>query len=88
MVSVSSVAEIEECRRIAASWAPILHALAHEERLLIALWLAEGECTVRELEAVTGMGQSLVPFHLQELRRQCLYRVGSGSEQSLPPCAR
>lgn len=69
MVSVSSVAEIEECRRIAASWAPILHALAHEERLLIALWLAEGECTVRELEAVTGMGQSLVSYHLQELRK-------------------
>jgi DNA-binding transcriptional ArsR family regulator len=67
--NAASVAEIEECRRIAASWAPILHALAHEERLLIALWLAEGECTVRELEAVTGMGQSLVSYHVQELRK-------------------
>jgi DNA-binding transcriptional ArsR family regulator len=62
-------AEIEECRRIASSWAPVLHALANEERLLIALWLAGSECTVRELEEVTGMRQSLVSYHLQELRK-------------------
>jgi DNA-binding transcriptional ArsR family regulator len=62
-------AEIEECRRVASSWAPVLQALANEERLLIALWLAGTECTVRELEQVTGMRQSLVSYHLQELRR-------------------
>ena len=62
-------AEIEECRRIASSWAPVLHALANEERLLIALWLAGSECNVRELEQVTGMRQSLVSYHLQELRK-------------------
>ncbi len=62
-------AEIEECRRIASSWAPVLHALANEERLLIALWLADSECTVRDLEEVTGMRQSLVSYHLQELRK-------------------
>jgi ArsR family transcriptional regulator len=61
--------EVEECRRIAASWAGVLHALANEERLLIALWLAGSECTVRELEKVTGMRQSLVSYHLQELRK-------------------
>jgi DNA-binding transcriptional ArsR family regulator len=63
------IAEIEECRRIASSWAPVLHALANEERLLIALWLAGSECSVRELEQVTGMRQSLVSYHLQELRK-------------------
>jgi DNA-binding transcriptional ArsR family regulator len=62
-------AEVEECRRIASTWAPVLHALANEERLLIALWLAGSECTVRELEEVTGMRQSLVSYHLQELRK-------------------
>lgn len=62
-------AEIEECRRVASSWAPVLQALANEERLLIALWLAGSECSVRELEQVTGMRQSLVSYHLQELRR-------------------
>jgi DNA-binding transcriptional ArsR family regulator len=64
----ASVAEIQECRRLAAGWAPVLRALAHEERLLIALWLAESECSVRELEHVTGLGQSLVSYHLRELR--------------------
>jgi DNA-binding transcriptional ArsR family regulator len=66
---VESAPEVEECRRIAAAWAPVLHALANEERLLIALWLAGSECTVRELEQVTGMRQSLVSYHLQELRK-------------------
>jgi len=69
------LSEIEECRRIAAAWAPVLHALAHEERLLIALWLAESECTVRELEQVTAMRQSLVSYHLQELRKAGLVSV-------------
>jgi DNA-binding transcriptional ArsR family regulator len=63
-----SPAELEECRQIAATWAPVLRALANEERLLIVLWLAGSECTVRELEDVTGMGQSLVSYHLAELR--------------------
>lgn len=59
---------VEECRRLASSWAPMLRALAHEDRLLIALWLAGSACSVRELEQVTGMSQSLVSYHLRELR--------------------
>jgi ArsR family transcriptional regulator len=62
------VDQVEECRRIAASWAPTLRALANEERLLITLWLAGTSCSVRELEHVTGMSQSLVSYHLRELR--------------------
>ena len=69
MSEPAASAEIEECKQIAQAWAPVLRALANEERLLIALWLAGSECTVRELEAVTGMGQSLVSYHLQGLRR-------------------
>jgi ArsR family transcriptional regulator, zinc-responsive transcriptional repressor len=59
---------VEECRRLASSWAPALRALANEDRLLIALWLAGSTCSVRELEHVTGMSQSLVSYHLRELR--------------------
>lgn len=62
-------AAVEECRRLASSWAPVLRALAHEERLLIALWLAGSACSVRELERVTGLSQSLVSYHLRELRQ-------------------
>lgn len=63
-----NVSEVEECRSIAAAWAPTLRALGHPERLLIALWLAGGTRSVRELEQVTGMSQSLVSYHLRELR--------------------
>jgi DNA-binding transcriptional ArsR family regulator len=68
VVGESDLAQVEECRAIAASWAPILRALANEERLLIALWLAGSTCSVRELEQVTGMSQSLVSYHLRTLR--------------------
>jgi DNA-binding transcriptional ArsR family regulator len=61
--------QLEECRGTAASWAPVLRALGHEERLLIVLWLAGSSCSVRELEEVTGLSQSLVSYHLGELRR-------------------
>jgi DNA-binding transcriptional ArsR family regulator len=86
MTPAPSASELEECRRIAATWAPILRALANEERLLIALWLAESECNVRELEQVTGMSQSLVSYHLAELRRAglvCASAVGRSNRYRL-----
>jgi DNA-binding transcriptional ArsR family regulator len=61
-------AEVEECRRLAASWARVMRAFANEDRLLIALWLAGTNCSVRELEQVTGLSQSLVSYHLRALR--------------------
>lgn len=62
-------AEVQECRCLAETWAPVLHALANPERLLIALWLAGSTCTVRDLQDVSGLSQSLVSYHLQELRK-------------------
>jgi predicted MarR family transcription regulator len=62
-------AEVAGCRRLAETWAPVLHALASAERLLIALWLAGTACTVRELQDVAGLSQSLVSYHLRELRK-------------------
>ena len=35
---------------------------------VIVLWLAGSSCSVRELEQVTGLSQSLVSYHLRELR--------------------
>jgi DNA-binding transcriptional ArsR family regulator len=67
-VAASDLAQVGECQTLAASWAPTLRALASEERLLIVLWLAGTSCSVRELEQVTGMSQSLVSYHLRELR--------------------
>ena len=41
------------------------------------LWLAEGACSVRELEQVTGLKQSLVSYHLGELRKAGLIVASS-----------
>jgi DNA-binding transcriptional ArsR family regulator len=59
---------IRECRRLADTWAPVLRGLANPDRLLIVLWLADTTSTVRELQAVTGLSQSLVSYHLRTLR--------------------
>jgi DNA-binding transcriptional ArsR family regulator len=68
---------VAECRQIASTWSKVLRALAKEERLLIVLWLAESECSVRELEQVTGLSQSLVSYHLGELRKAGLVIASS-----------
>jgi DNA-binding transcriptional ArsR family regulator len=73
----ASDSEIEACRRLAATWAPVLRALGNQERLLIALWLAGTDCSVRDLERVTGMKQSLVSYHLQALRTAGLVSMSS-----------
>jgi DNA-binding transcriptional ArsR family regulator len=67
-VEPESASAVGERRRVAAAWAPTLHALGHPDRLGIALVLAAGDRSVRELEAATGLGQSLVSYHLRELR--------------------
>src|SRR5712691_11215456 len=61
-------AVVDECRHLAAAWAPVLRGLANPERLLIVLWLAGTSSSVRELERVTGLSQSLVSYHLRSLR--------------------
>ena len=71
------LSQIDECRRLAQSWLPVLRALASEDRLLIVLWLAGASRSVRELEAATGLSQSLVSYHLRELREAELVTVTS-----------
>lgn len=66
---------LEECRTLATDWAPVLRALAHPERLLIVLWLANTSSTVRQLEQVTGLRQSLVSYHLRALSDAGLVRA-------------
>jgi DNA-binding transcriptional ArsR family regulator len=75
--------DIEECRVIASQWAPRLHALGNEERLLIVLWLADEARSVRELEQATGMSQSLVSYHLRELRAAGLVTASPDGRRNL-----
>lgn len=67
--------EVERCRALASAWAPTLRALGHQERLLIVLWLAGGSRSVRELQEVTGLAQSVVSYHLGLLRDADLVRA-------------
>ncbi|MCW2781157.1 MAG: ArsR family transcriptional regulator [Marmoricola sp.] len=78
-----SASELEECQRLATSWAPVLRALSSPERLLIVLWLAGNTSSVRDLERVTGLGQSLVSYHLQALRRAGLVTVTAQGRSNL-----
>jgi DNA-binding transcriptional ArsR family regulator len=45
-----------------------LKALAHESRMLILCFLADGEKSVRDLEGLLGQRQSTVSQHLARLR--------------------
>jgi DNA-binding transcriptional ArsR family regulator len=67
-MSKPSAKTIRECRRLADTWGPVLRGLANPDRLLIVLWLADATSTVRELQEVTGLSQSLVSYHLRTLR--------------------
>jgi DNA-binding transcriptional ArsR family regulator len=80
--SDAGVGPLQECRRLASSWAPVLRALANEERLLIVLWLASSTCSVRELEQVTGLSQSLVSYHLRELREAGLVTASASGRSN------
>ena len=76
-VSDLDLSQVDECRRLAQAWVQVLRALASEDRLLIVLWLAGASRSVRELEAATGLSQSLVSYHLRELREAGLVTVTS-----------
>lgn len=51
---------------------PVFKALADENRLTLALLLAERPHTVKELQEAAGMSQALVSHHLTALREQHL----------------
>ena len=79
-------AVLAECRTLADTWAPTLQALGSADRLLIVLWLAGTDSSVRELETVTGLSQSLVSYHLAALRKADLVTataVGRANRYSL-----
>ncbi|GAA4655961.1 hypothetical protein GCM10023347_00200 [Streptomyces chumphonensis] len=70
----------------ALSLAPILRAIADENRLLLIMLLGQRTRTVKELQEATGLSQPLVSHHLTALRKQSLVTVtqsGRSHEYSL-----
>jgi DNA-binding transcriptional ArsR family regulator len=59
---------IETLRPYASDVAGKLRALAHRDRLLMLCRLSEGEASVSQLVAATGLKQSIVSQHLATLR--------------------
>ena len=62
--------ELSSITARARTLVPTLKALADENRLAIALLLADGSRTVREITDATGLSQTLVSHHLATLREQ------------------
>lgn len=59
----------------ALAMAPILRAIADENRLLLIMLLGQHTRTVKELQEATGLSQPLVSHHLTSLRKQSLVTV-------------
>ena len=62
----------EPMRSHAGDAARLLKALANEQRLMILCLLAEGECSVGELNAQLELSQSALSQHLAVLREDGL----------------
>lgn len=63
---------LQELKTRAGEVAGLLKTLSHPNRLLIACQLMEGEYTVGEIEALTGVGQPVLSRELARLRRDGL----------------
>lgn len=61
-------ASTEDPEAVARELAPKLKALSDETRLVIALHIAEEPRTVKQLQELTGLSQTLVSHHLRPLR--------------------
>jgi DNA-binding transcriptional ArsR family regulator len=60
--------------------ASLLKALAHPARLLVLCQLVEGECSVGELQPITGLSMSALSQHLAVLREMELVNTRRESQ--------
>ncbi|HZU62457.1 MAG TPA: metalloregulator ArsR/SmtB family transcription factor [Novosphingobium sp.] len=63
-------ADLTELKALAAHMAGRLKVMSHPERLLMLCRMDEGEVSVNELVALTGLSQSAVSQHLAMLRAE------------------
>jgi len=60
--------DLERLEACAADAAHLLKVMANSQRLILLRHLAEGECSVNELAAYTGLSPSAASQHLARLR--------------------
>jgi len=70
----------KEMRRSAGDAASLLKGLANESRLIIMCVLAEGECSVGQLNERVDLSQSALSQHLAVLREQGLVQTRRESQ--------
>lgn len=63
--------------------APLLKPLADENRLIIVLTLAEGACSNKQLQEITGLSQALVSHHVAALREAQLINVQAAGRSNI-----
>jgi DNA-binding transcriptional ArsR family regulator len=68
-------ADLSDLKAQAAIMAQRIKVMAHAERLLMLCRMDEGEVSVNELVAMTGLSQSAVSQHLGLLRAENLVHV-------------
>ena len=84
----------EDMKEHAAEAAGLMNALGNESRLMILCMLAEGECSVGDLNEVVPLSQSALSQQLARLRRQGLvetrreaqtiyYSLGAGPAEKI-----
>ncbi|RVU05696.1 ArsR family transcriptional regulator [Novosphingobium umbonatum] len=66
---------LDDMKRHAGHMASRLKQMSHPDRLLMLCRMDEGEVSVNELVALTGLSQSGVSQHLAQLRAQDLVQV-------------
>jgi len=64
--------DVEKLRSNARLASRLLKAMSNERRLLVLCHLAQGECSVGQLESVVGLSQSALSQHLARLRQDGL----------------
>lgn len=66
--------------RHAGEAAALLKALAHPARLLVLCQLVEGECSVGQLQPLTGLSMSALSQHLAVLRDMAMVQTRRESQ--------
>ena len=72
MIVVQGKIDLKRVKRAAATACSLLKALAHEDRLVLLCQLAEGECSVGELEELLDIRQPSLSQQLGVLRNEGL----------------
>lgn len=80
MSDENPIIDPEQMRRHAGEAARMLKGLANERRLMILCMLAEGECSVSEINERIDLSQSALSQHLAVLREEQLVRTRRESQ--------